>query len=80
LKKIFFQVTKNEVGHGITHINSIIERSFKFAKLVKGFNYDIVYVIVAYHNIGHYIDAKNHEIISAEMLLDDKNLREFFTD
>lgn len=71
---------KNEVGHGIAHINSVIGRSFKFAKLVDGINYDMVYVIAAYHDIGHYIDAKNHEKVSAEMLLDDKKLRDFFTE
>ena len=71
---------KNEVGHGVSHINSVIERSFKFAKLVQEINYDMVYVIAAYHDIGHYIDAKNHEKVSAKMLLDDKNLREFFTE
>lgn len=71
---------KNEAGHGISHINYVIERSFKFAKLVDDINYDMVYVIAAYHDIGHYIDAKNHEKVSAEMLLADKELRRFFTE
>ena len=39
----------------------------------------MVYVIAAYHDIGHYIDAKNHEKVSAEILLADDRLREFFT-
>lgn len=71
---------KNEAGHRISHINYVIERSFKFAKLVDDINYDMVYVIAAYHDIGHYIDAKNHEKVSAEMLLADKELRRFFTE
>ena len=40
----------------------------------------MVYAIAAYHDIGHYIDAKNHEKISAEMLLTDKNLKKFFSE
>lgn len=43
---------KNEAGHGISHINYVIERSFKFAKLVDDINYDMVYVIAAYHDFG----------------------------
>lgn len=40
----------------------------------------MVYTIAAYHDIGHYIDAKNHEKVSADILLNDKILREFFTE
>lgn len=40
----------------------------------------MIYTIAAYHDIGHYIDAKNHEKISADMLLKDKKLKEFFTE
>lgn len=79
-KNIFPSYEKNEVGHGITHINSVIERSLKFARLVGDINYNMVYVIAAYHDIGHYIDAKNHEKVSAEMLLADKMLKNFFTE
>ncbi len=71
---------RNEEGHGIGHINYVIDRSFLFANTLEDINLDMVYVIAAYHDIGHYIDAKNHEKISGEMLLDDTNLREFFTE
>lgn len=43
-------------------------------------NNDMVYVVAAYHDIGHYIDAKNHEKVSSEILLADTNLKQFFTD
>ena len=71
---------RNEEGHGINHINYVIDRSFLFANRVENINLDMVYVIAAYHDIGHYIDAKNHEKVSAELLLADPNLKEFFTD
>jgi uncharacterized protein len=77
---IFPVYSKNDQGHNLDHIKYVIERSLKFAKTVDGINYNMVYVVAAYHDIGHYIDAKNHEKVSAEMLLADKQLKEFFTD
>ncbi len=71
---------RNEEGHGIEHIKYVIDRSFFFASKVENINLDMVYVIAAYHDIGHYIDAKNHEKVSAELLLADTHLREFFSE
>ncbi len=70
---------KNDLGHNLKHVKYVINRSLKFADKVDGVNYDMVYTIAAYHDIGHYIDAKNHEKVSAKMLLADKTLRKFFT-
>ena len=77
--QVFPQYNKNEAGHGINHIKTVIERSMKFAK-----DYDVdinmVYTIAAYHDIGHHIDRKKHEIISAEMFMNDENMKKFFND
>ena len=79
-KNIFPEYSKNEPAHNIDHIKYVINRSLKFASNLENINYDMVYVIAAYHDIGHYIDAKNHEKVSADMLLEDMNLRKFFTE
>ena len=78
-KQVFPQYSKNEEGHGINHIKTVIERSLKFAK---DYNVDInmVYTIATYHDLGHYIDRKKHEIISAELFMKDENMKRFFTD
>ena len=73
--QLFPEYAKNEEGHRIEHINYVIERSLKFASQVPDINMDMVYTIAAYHDIGHHIDAKNHEKVSAEMLLQDKELK-----
>ena len=77
--QIFPQYDKNESGHGINHIKTVIDRSLKFAK-----DYDVdinmVYTIAAYHDIGHHIDRKRHEIISAEIFMKDENMKKFFND
>lgn len=67
-----------ESGHGIDHINYVIDRSMRFAKEVADINYDMVYTIAAYHDIGHHINHKEHERISSEMLFADDNLLNFF--
>ncbi len=79
-ENIFPSYKKNDLGHNLDHIKYVIDRSLKFAHEVNDINYDMVYTIAAYHDIGHFIDAKNHEKVSAEMLLADENLKKFFTE
>ena len=79
-ENIFTSYDKNEDGHKLDHIMYVIDRSFMFASRVPDVNLEMVYVIAAYHDIGHYIDAENHEKVSGEMLLKDKNLRKFFSE
>ena len=77
--EIFPLYNRNEEGHGINHIKTVIKRSIELAQ-----NYDVdidmVYTIAAYHDLGHYIDRKTHEIISAEMFRQDENIKTWFTD
>ncbi len=70
----------NDKGHGVEHTKYVINRSFEFAYQVESINLEMVYVIAAYHDVAHHIDAKNHETISAKMLMEDKKLKDFFTD
>ena len=79
-ENIFPIYEKNEKAHGIEHINNVISRSFKFAKQVPDTNLNIVYTVAAFHDIGHHINPKKHEIISAEMMYKDENLKKFFSD
>ena len=79
-ENIFPEYDKNEKGHGIDHIKYVIDRSFELVKENKlDVNLDMVYAIAAYHDIGHHIDSKKHEIISAEIMSKDKNLSNFFS-
>lgn len=77
--EIFPLYNRNEEGHGINHIKIVIKRSLELAK-----NYDVdldmVYTIASYHDLGHYIDRKTHEIISAEIFMKDEKIRQWFTD
>ncbi len=76
---IFPEYNKNEIGHGIDHIKKVINRSFELINENKlDVNSDMVYVIASYHDIGHHIDSKKHEIISADIMSKDENLNRFF--
>ena len=75
---IFPEYEKNDQGHNLQHIDYVINRSIKFADTVPDINYNIVYTVAAYHDIGHHIDPKKHELISAEIMYDDDKLKEFF--
>lgn len=77
-ENIFPSYNKNDEGHNLEHIKYVIDRSIKFANFISKINYDMVYTIASYHDIGHYIDAKNHERISSEILLNDIKLRDYF--
>ena len=77
--EIFPLYNRNEEGHGIKHIKTVIRKSLELAK---SYNVDInmVYTIAAYHDIGHYIDRKTHEIISAQIFMEDQNIKAYFTE
>ena len=51
-------------------------------QLLDGYDVDfnIVYTVAAYHDLGHFIDRKRHEIISAEMFMKDENIKRWFAD
>lgn len=77
--EIFSLYNRNEEGHGINHIKTVIKRSLELAQNYD-VNIDMVYTIAAYHDLGHYIDRKTHEIISAKMFMQDENIKKWFTD
>ena len=79
-KNIFTEYSKNEPAHNIDHIKYVINRSFKFAYTLPNINYNMVYTIAAYHDIGHHIDSKKHEIISGEIMSKDEKLKNFFSE
>ena len=76
---ISIENNKNDSGHNMDHINYVLRRSLLFAKQVKDINLNMVYTIAYYHDIAHHLDAKNHEVLSAEILRNDQELLKWFT-
>lgn len=77
--EIFPLYNRNEEGHGINHIKTVIKRSLKLAKDYD-VDIDMVYTIASYDDLGHYIDRKTHEIISAKIFMEDEKITQWFTD
>lgn len=78
-KHVFPLYSRNEEGHGINHIKTVIRRSLELSKDLD-VDEDIVYTVAAYHDLGHFVDRKTHEIISAQMFMEDEKVKEFFTE
>ena len=80
-ENVFPEYQKNEEGHGIKHIHYVIKRSFQLVE-ENNLNVDpnIIYTVAAFHDIGHHIDSKNHEKVSAEIMMKDEKLKEFFNE
>lgn len=70
----------NDSGHGIDHINYVVKRSIELSSNFFNINLDMVYAIATFHDIGHYIDKDNHEILSAKMFYENKKMKDFFND
>ena len=77
--EIFPLYERNEEGHGIGHIKTVIKRSLELAKKYD-VNIDMVYTIASYHDLGHYIDRNTHELISAEIFMKEQKVKKWFTD
>ena len=71
---------KNDAGHGIEHIQYVVTRSLKFAEQFPDINLDMVYAIASFHDIAHYIDKDNHEVLSAKMFYENNKMKDFFDD
>lgn len=81
-------------GHTDSHIRQVIWRSLNLAEQINNrsikvddftgcpehkINYDMSYVIAAFHDLGRIIDDATHEKISAKILLKDSELPKFFS-
>ncbi len=77
---IFPEYSKNDDGHNLEHIIYVINRCMKFAEQFDNINLNILYTIAAFHDIGHHIDKKKHEIISAEIFYNNDDMKRFFND
>ncbi len=74
------EYSKNESGHGIEHINYVINRCFKFAEQFDSVDLNVIYAIACFHDIAHHIDKNNHEKLSAQTFYNNEDMKQFFSD
>ncbi len=75
---IFPIYEKNDVGHGLDHIQYVIKRSLEFSSQFEGVDVEMVYTIAAFHDIAHHIDKDQHEVLSAKMFYENEDMKKFF--
>ena len=77
---IFPEYSKNDSGHNLEHIRYVIDRCMRFSEQFDNIDPDMLYTIAAFHDIGHHIDKKNHEKLSAQIFYENEDMKQFFTD
>jgi len=65
-------------GHRRDHAETVICESLKLARTNHA-DETMAYVIAAYHDLGLRFDREKHHIHSGEILMEDENLRQYFT-
>ncbi len=75
---VFKEYEKNGKAHDISHIMYVLNRAYEISKKYN-INYDLLYITVSYHDIGDHIDREHHEIVSAKIMQEDKNLDRFIS-
>ena len=66
-------------GHKRDHAETVIAESLKLARAYDA-DETMAYVIAAYHDLGLKFDREKHHIHSAEILMADETLRQWFTE
>ncbi|MBO5796285.1 MAG: HD domain-containing protein [Bacteroides sp.] len=67
-------------AHNLSHVQTVMEESMALCKLYPETNPQMVYTIAAYHDLGLCKERETHHIISGEILMADKQLRNWFTE
>lgn len=66
-----------DLAHNEEHVKYVINRSVSIADCICA-NREMSYVIAAYHDLGICASRENHALISADILIKDKNLYKWF--
>lgn len=77
-KQILPRYAEFDKAHQENHALSVIEQSMKLAPYYD-VNYNMVYTIAAYHDLGLHDDRKTHHLISGKIIREDVRLKEWFT-
>ena len=68
-------------AHSVNHIKDTVRDSFLiYRDMEQNLNPNMIFTIACYHDIGMLIERKNHPTHSRKILLEDNNLRKFFTE
>lgn len=66
-------------AHNLSHVHTVIEESLVLARQYH-LNESMAYAIAAYHDTGLCHDRATHHLKSGEIILQDRNLRQWFSE
>ncbi len=79
--EILPKYNQNIGGHDVEHIKYVVNRCFDLiSEFNLDVNYNMIYTIAIFHDIGYNKDPDNHEQVSANMFNKDEYVKNFFTD
>lgn len=62
---------KNDKAHSTKHVKTVIDNIIELSETLN-LDKKMCLAIAAFHDIGHHIDAENHEKVSAEIFINDE--------
>ena len=68
-----------DAAHRRDHVATVIEASMRYAKIY-GVNEEMAYIVAAYHDTGLAFGRNKHHSESKRIILEDKALREWFSE
>lgn len=78
-QEILPEYNLNDKGHNIEHIDFVLNRAYELAQNYT-LDYNMLYVIVCFHDIACHINRDEHEMLSAKRMYNDENLKRYFDD
>ena len=78
-REILPQYDHFDKAHRRDHVQMVIDQSLELARHLD-VDIDMVYAIAAYHDSGLCEGREHHHEVSAQIIRNDRNLREWFTD
>lgn len=82
LNNIILPKYENNIGgHDTEHIQYVVNRSYEIINEFNlSVNKDMVYTVAIFHDIGYSVNPDEHEKVSADIFIQDNEIKKYFTD
>lgn len=82
LNNVILPKYENNIGgHDTEHIQYVVNRSYEIINEFNlSVNKDMVYTVAIFHDIGYSVNPDEHEKVSADIFIQDNEIKKYFTD
>lgn len=78
--EIIPQYSAFDKAHNLDHVQMVVDESISLCRQYPGTRPDMVYTVAVYHDLGLCRNRETHHLVSGEILMADKRLKEWFTE